>query len=341
MNLVQSLARDAERPGPFTRTKNYEECRARVREATSTHCLSVGDRSHFLGFAHYGYPVGKLSLDVVQVVTTCGFEVVKEKPNDMYYFQFLLQGSCRIEGLRGVGAAEAYPGDILVIEPNQITHEFWPGKCLQLMVRVQREVLEHAMAAELGKKLTGHLDFQPVARDCGIASWLRYMIGVQLRGKDQHSILKDARVLRSIERTVLTMVITGVPHSKIDELTEPRSRIAPYYVKRAEEYIRSTATSEIIMEDIVAAASVSERTLFYGFKRWRNTTPMAYVWDVRLSHAHQELKNTRHTGGTVSQAAIDAGFTSFSHFAKMYKARYGETPSATLRGLGSSFVYPD
>ena len=157
-----------------------------------------------------------------------------------------------------------------------------------------------------------------------------------MRGNEQHSILSDTRVLRDFERTVITMLLAGVPHNKTDELTDSSSRIAPYYVKRAENYIRSAATGEITMDDIVRAASVSERTLFYGFKRWRNTTPMAYVWDVRLALARKELKDARRTGGTVSQAAINAGFTTFSHFAKIYKARYGETPSATLRGLGAS-----
>src|SRR5690606_32461053 len=154
--------------------------------------------------------------------------------------------------------------------------------------------------------------------------------------EEDHSVLDNSRVLRSFERTLLTMLLTGIPHSKIDELHSTPSRIAPYYVKRAEEYIRSAATGDITMEDIAEAASVSERTLFYGFKRWRNTTPMAYVWDVRLAHARNELIAARETGGTVSQAAINAGFTSFSHFAKMYKARFGESPSATLRGLTST-----
>lgn len=323
-----------QRPRDVTRTKDYEECRAHVRAATNTHRLSIGKRSDFLGFAHRGYAVGKLQLDLVQVDTSNGFEVYKEKPSDMYYFQFLLQGSCKIDGLSGPAAAQ--PGNILVIEPSQVTHEFWPGKCLQIMVRVPREAIEHAISAELGRRVTGRVTFQPVARDMGIASWLRHFIGTRLRGHEQQSILGNPRVLRDFERTVLTMLLAGVPHSKSDELADSPSRIAPYYVKRAENYIRSAATGEITMDNIVQVAGVSERTLFYGFKRWRNTTPMAYVWDVRLALARKELQNARRTGGTVSQAAINAGFTTFSHFAKIYKARYGETPSATLRGLGSS-----
>lgn len=341
MNLERSLARDIKRPGLFTRTRDYDECRARVREATGTHCLNVENRSQFRAYAHYAYQVGKLSLDMVTVDAVDGFEVRKEKPNDMYYFQFPVQGSCKIEGLRGSGAAEARPGNIFVIEPNQVTHEQWLGQCRQFMVRIQREKLEHALSAELGRRLTGRLTFQPVTRDSGISAWLQHIIGAQLNGSERHSVLKDPRVLQSIERTVMMMILTGVPHSCTEEISNSGPRIAPYYVKRAEEYIRSAATGDITMEDIVAAASVSERSLFYGFKRWRNTTPMGYVWDVRLALAHDELKNARRAGGAVSQAAINAGFTSFSHFAKLYKARYGQTPSATLRDQGISDHDPE
>jgi AraC-like DNA-binding protein len=335
MNLAVSPARDTQWARHVTRTKDYEECRALVRAATSTHRLSIGDNSDFLNFAHHRFTLGKLHVDLVQVDTSNGFEVQKEKPNDTYYFQFLLRGSCTVEGLSSP-AVRAQRGNILVIEPNQVTHESWPDKCLQVMVRAPRETIEQALSAELGRRITGRVTFQPVARDIGIASWLRHFVGVQLHADEQPSIMSDTRVLRDFERTLLTMLLAGVPHNKSEELADSPSRIAPYYVKRAEDYIRSAATGDITMEDIAKAACISERTLFYGFKRWRNTTPMAYVWDVRLALARKELKNARRTGGTVSQAAVNAGFTTFSHFAKIYKARYGETPSATLRGLGAA-----
>jgi len=335
MNLAASPARDMQWARNVTKTRDYEECRAHVRAATSTHRLSVGKSSEFLGFAHNRFTLGKLHIDLVQVDTSNGFEVQKEKPNDMYYFQFLLRGSCTLDGLSGP-AVRAQRGNILVIEPNQVTHEVWPDQCLQVMVRAPRETIEQAMSAELGRRITGRVTFQPVARDIGIASWLRHFVGVQLHADEQQSVMSDTRVLRDFERTLLTMLLAGVPHNKSEELADSPSRIAPYYVKRAEDYIRAAATGDITMEDIAKAACISERTLFYGFKRWRNTTPMAYVWDVRLALARKELKNARRTGGTVSQAAVNAGFTTFSHFAKIYKARYGETPSATLRGLGAS-----
>lgn len=343
MNLAQSLTRDMQRQRPrdVTRTKDFEECRAHVRAATGTHRLKISKASDFFGFAHYHREMGNLSLDLVQVDTAGGFEVFKEEPNDLYYFQFLLRGSCRVEQLRGPGTAHARPGTVLVIEPNQITRELWLGNCLQVMVRVPRESIEHAMTLQLNRRVGERITFQSVARDVGIASWLRHLVATGLRGNEQHSIVSNARVQRDFERTILTMLLAGLPHNQTEELETPRSRIAPYYVKRAEEYIRSAATGEITIEEIVKAAQISERTLFYGFKRWRRTTPMAYIWDVRLALARKELKNAASRGGTVSQAAINAGFTTFSHFTKLYKARYGETPSATLRGLGKASTYPD
>jgi transcriptional regulator GlxA family with amidase domain len=88
---------------------------------------------------------------------------------------------------------------------------------------------------------------------------------------------------------------------------------------------------DLTVEAIAQAAGTSARSVFYGFRHARNTTPMAYLRNVRLDLARKELQIAREAGGTVSRAAANAGFTNFSQFSKIYKARFGQTPSETLR----------
>jgi len=328
-----SAATDNRYAPSILKTADYDECRTYVRSATGTHRLAAADPSRFRGFLHYQLKIGRIHLDMLKVDAPGGFEVSKEGRSDEFFFQFPLNGHCVIDGARGHLSVE--PGDAFVIDPQAVTRELWRGKCVQLLIRVSRETLEQSVARELGKRCLGRLEFSPVTRDCGITSWLRLLMHGYVRQREEPSVLWDERVVTSMERTIVSMLLAGLPNTKSGDFNVRGPTIAPYYVKRAEEYIRKNAANDIRMEDIVAAADVSARSLFHGFRRWRRTTPMAYLQDMRLQSAHAELKSARQTRrGTVSEAAVNAGFTNFSHFSKMYKSRFGESPSATLRGMG-------
>ncbi|MEI9995315.1 MAG: AraC family transcriptional regulator [Rhizomicrobium sp.] len=295
---------------------------------TGTHRFEIARKSSLLDFVHQECSIGRISLHCVDLSTTDGFRISKTDAASYYSFQFPLDGECRLDG--SFGSVMAGPGDVFVLDPDQLTREFWPGRCLQFLMRVDREVIEQAVAAELGKSLTRHLVFEPIMRDPGISSWLGYVTGA-IRSESA-AVLTDRRVTRSLEHTLVTMLLAGLRHSESEDFARPGPTAAPYYVKRAETYIRAHLRDELTVDKIAAVAGVSARSMFYGFRRWRDATPMAYVRNVRLDIARKELEKGRTTGATVSQAAINAGFSNFSQFSKIYKARFGETPSATLMG---------
>lgn len=99
---------------------------------------------------------------------------------------------------------------------------------------------------------------------------------------------------------------------------------------RAEEYIRANAERAITIGEIAQAAGVSARTLFEGFQRFRGTTPLAMLKNVRLERVYAELKQAG-PSACVTTVALKWGFVHLSRFAQMYRSRYGELPSQTLR----------
>jgi AraC-like DNA-binding protein len=186
------------------------------------------------------------------------------------------------------------------------------------------------VSAELGRRPSGPVVFDPIGRDPGIALWLNHLGSVLSAQDAGASLLTDRRVMASVERALVTMLLAGLRHSASSEFASRANSASPYYVRRAEAFIRANILEELTADGIAAAAKVSVRSIFYGFKRWRGTTPMAYVRDLRLEIARAELEKARLHGGTVSEAAMSAGFTNFSQFSKIYKMRFGQTPSATL-----------
>ena len=85
--------------------------------------------------------------------------------------------------------------------------------------------------------------------------------------------------------------------------------------------------------DIAAAAGVSDRTLQAAFQAELEITPMAYLRGRRLDRARAELADAAMQDRTsVTEVADRWGFGHLGRFAAEYKARFGESPSQTLRG---------
>ena len=95
-----------------------------------------------------------------------------------------------------------------------------------------------------------------------------------------------------------------------------------------EDYIDSHWNEPLTIEDIAEACGVSVRSVYARFKQRRGQSPSEYLREVRLSNARSLLMSP--TGGSVIDVAIQCGFASIGHFARRYREKFNELPSATL-----------
>jgi transcriptional regulator GlxA family with amidase domain len=100
-------------------------------------------------------------------------------------------------------------------------------------------------------------------------------------------------------------------------------------VRRAEAYIDERAHEPISVADLACHVGVSTRALFLGFRKYRGTTPMRYLAEVRMARVHDELSQGRLAGETVRDVALRWGFAHLGHFSARYRQKYGELPSQT------------
>ncbi|GJL83995.1 MAG: hypothetical protein DHS20C01_36290 [marine bacterium B5-7] len=99
-------------------------------------------------------------------------------------------------------------------------------------------------------------------------------------------------------------------------------------VARAKEYIQANFRAPITVADIAAATGVSLRSLQVGFKNL-GMTPRQYLTSVRLEHVHEMLKSGLFSD--VTSVALQCGITHLGRFSQIYRERFGELPSETLR----------
>jgi transcriptional regulator GlxA family with amidase domain len=123
--------------------------------------------------------------------------------------------------------------------------------------------------------------------------------------------------------------LKAVPNSFSEILQRRPSEGAGAHVRRVEEYIDAHWRLPISVEHLANVAGVGVRTIFATFKRHRGYTPLAYLKSVRLKNAHELLRSPTDTT-SVTDVALNCGFSNLGHFAKDYQDALGELPSSTL-----------
>lgn len=111
---------------------------------------------------------------------------------------------------------------------------------------------------------------------------------------------------------------------------EPEAGAPPAVVRMACEYIDAHLTSTITLTDLESITGLSRRSLQYAFRSAFSCTPMQWVAQRRLEAVRRHILSAR--PGETLTAIVGAYFANLGEFARMYKHRYGELPSTTLKG---------
>ena len=105
-----------------------------------------------------------------------------------------------------------------------------------------------------------------------------------------------------------------------------RVRIA----KKAQEYIEEHYDDCIHMEDLCGESIVGVRTLQRCFKEYFDVTVSEYLKTKRLDAAHRDLSDAHLKMNTVTEIALNHGFSHLGRFSVDFKERFGESPGLIL-----------
>jgi AraC-like DNA-binding protein len=195
-----------------------------------------------------------------------------------------------------------------------------------LAVGIPRHRIEGSDAAS-NERLAQGLD--PVSIDESSQSLLDYIAFICNEFNRGGTLLRSDSVRAGVENTFITMLRAMIFPDNVADANH--SSVVPGFVHRAERYIQQHLTEDIRLDDIVAAAGVPARTLHYGFKRFRGSTPMRLLRQKRFEQARLDLLAGARTGVQVIDVAHRYWMHHGGRFAIYYRKQFGETPSATLR----------
>lgn len=265
-------------------------------------------------------------------------EIDPDRLDDFFLVQIPVAGHASIRC--GNRRFESSPQAASLVSPTLPLHMRWHAGNAQICVRFERDVVEQHCAAHLGHSLDEPLEFEPELRlDTAAGRYFLRLVRLfaeeltlarQLDGS-LHPLANE-RVAEHFSSALLNALIYGQKSNISVALGRPAMRPAPRFVRRVEDYIRQNYAEMLTIEKLAAIAGVSTRTLFSGFRDFRGTTPMAYLTKVRLERARRVLQRGEADCSIgVTKIALDCGFSHLGRFAALYRAQFGELPSATAR----------
>lgn len=117
-------------------------------------------------------------------------------------------------------------------------------------------------------------------------------------------------------------------HMYIEPFPESgRSKRRIIQIKRSLELIHSSYSRQITLEEMAAAAGLSEKYFCSFFKKLINKTPVEYLNLFRIEQACSMMTDS---DKSLMEISMDCGFTDYSYFSRVFAKVTGESP-ATYR----------
>jgi AraC-like DNA-binding protein len=201
----------------------------------------------------------------------------------------------------------------------------------QLVLRIDTEALNSKMEALCGSPRKVIIDpVAPVDSRVPAARTLRSLVLLLAGQLDEPDALLPDLALQELS----DLLIVAFLHSGQDGATglldlEPRG-VAPWQVRRAEQYIDGNSHLPLTVEGLAMAVGCSARSLFKTFRKSHGLSPMGFVKKRRLERAHRLLRSPE-AATTVIGVALACGFQNAGHFARDFHRAFGELPSEILR----------
>ncbi len=204
----------------------------------------------------------------------------------------------------------------------------------QLIVRIERAAMERQLSRMLGRSLDVPLVFDPMGdlTTTAASRWLGALNILSAEVMSPQSLIQQGVGAGAIEELIISTLLYIQRSNYSERVVGPRRQSGRAAVRRSVDYIERHLAEPITLDDLSAYVRMSARSIQAGFREDLDTTPVAFIRDRRLDQARRTLMEAVPGDGiNVTEAAQRWGFTHLGNFAALYRRRFGESPSQTLR----------
>lgn len=222
----------------------------------------------------------------------------------------------------------------LVVSPGQSYVLHLGADSPQLILRIERAAMERQLSRMLGRSLHAPITFAPFG-DLTHEEAVRWHGAIQILSSEvvaKGSLLQQGIGTSALEELLISTLLyihDSTYTERLRTVPGPSGRVA---VRRAIEYIEEHLAEPIELADLARHVGRSPRSIQAGFRQDLDTTPISYIRDRRLDRVRAALMQAvPDERVTVTELAQRWGFSHLGSFAVLYRKRFGESPSQTLR----------
>ena len=220
---------------------------------------------------------------------------------------------------------------VIITSHSNVKHTRANESC-EIVLKCSSDALESRLRVILDRHFSKKLVFEQSVTMCDtVGAHAKSTISYILSSLDSSPELLDRPLAVSNFEELLLGILLSLPNNYSDELLNPKKvSIAPAVVTRAEAFMKANASMPITVSDVVAHVGCSHNTLFVNFRKFRGCTPWEFLTTTRLELVHQRLLDATQND-SVTSIAHSLGFTHMGRFSMIYRKRYSEKPSATMK----------
>jgi transcriptional regulator GlxA family with amidase domain len=142
----------------------------------------------------------------------------------------------------------------------------------------------------------------------------------------------SAGAMAGWRETLLDHLLSGQRHSLSDAIDtfSGRAERLPRALRTARDCLEANACEPLDLAELAGVCGIGIRALQLGFRRHFGLSISQMLLDIRLARLHAGLSRAA-PDASITDIAFDLGFTHLGRMAGAYRAKFGETPSVTLR----------
>jgi AraC-like DNA-binding protein len=255
-----------------------------------------------------------------------------DESREYFFVQTTLQGASRV--VTHGREIDAPPGRTVVVSPGRPYHMRIGAGTQRLVVGVRVAMLEQQLSRLCGRAIEEPLEFfEDQHSEEAAAIWYRHVANLYWLFRTNPVSYSNEACRRQHYDATCTLLLNLFTHSHSETLANAAEPLVPRQWRSALDYMRDNCRRELTIAEVAEQVGASVRGLEMAFLRHYDATPFEVLRNLRLDAVMVALQRVARDGsGNVTRVLLDHGVTSFGHFARQFRRRFGVTPCDVIRG---------